>query len=286
MKIPERFYTVKFNLVFCLFVPVFALLFMVIYNPTFGIDSANLDYLNQHKGFALPILCAIQLGVLLVSRSLLSFAIIRHRITEMEFLLWQFIEFTVNCLFADLFLSLYLHVDYFTALPRIMLISFGVNLFPYAFYWVLVERMDRDARIADAYNLMTNMRGGDQTERGMMRFSDEKGNTKLVVGAERIISIASSGNYITILYDDGGSLMRFSLHNTMKAIEPLATANGLVRCHRSYFVNINKVKVIRRTSDGVVAEIDHPGVDNVPVSKTYAPDLITLFSQLETVNPK
>jgi len=73
--------------------------------------------------------------------------------------------------------------------------------------------------------------------------------------------------------------LRYTLRNTMKGIDKICTANGLVRCHRSFFVNINKVKVIRRTPEGMVAEIDHPGVDTVPVSKTYASDLISLFSE-------
>jgi len=279
MKIPEQLYNLKPNIVFCLSAPVFALLFVVIYNPTFNLTPDSYALADGNKGLCLPILCAIELGVLLISRTLLCFAMPRHRITEMEFLLWQAIEYVVACLFFDLFLSLYLHLDYFGLLPRILLVSFGINLFPYAFYWVFMERMDRDQRIAEAYTLMNNMRRPGENNEGMVRFADDKGNVKLVVGADKVISVESSGNYLTVTYDDGGKLLRYTLRNTMKGIDKICTANGLVRCHRSFFVNINKVKVIRRTPEGMVAEIDHPGVDTVPVSKTYASDLISLFSE-------
>lgn len=279
MKIPEQLYNVRPNLVFCFFAPIFALLFVVIYNPTFGLTPGSYALAAENKGFCIPILCAIELGVLLISRALLCFAIVRHRITEMEFLLWQAIEYVVACLFFDLFLSLYLHLGYFDLLPRIFLVSFGINIFPYAFYWVFMERMDRDARIAEAYNMMSTMRRSGEPGEGMVRFADDKGNVKLVVGADRVISIESAGNYLTVTYDDDGKLMRYSLRNTLKGIESVCAANGLVRCHRSFFVNLNKVKVIRRTPEGMVAEIDHVGVDNVPVSKTYASDLISLFSE-------
>ncbi len=279
MKIPERLYDVKPNVIFCLAAPVFVMLFAVIYNPTFGLSPEKYAVVSDNTGFCLPIICAIELVVLLISRAILCFAIIRHRISEMEFLVWQAVEFIIVCLFVDLFLSLYLHIDYFELLPRILLVSFGINIIPYAFYWVFMERMDRDARIAEAYSMMSNMRRPGEHNEGMIRFADEKGNTKLMVGAERVITIESAGNYITILYDDDGKLMRYSLRNTLKGIEQVCNANGLVRCHRSFFVNLNKVKIIRRTPEGVVAEIDHPGVNNVPVSKTYASDLIRLFSE-------
>lgn len=279
MKIPERLYDVKPNVIFCLAAPVFVMLFAVIYNPTFGLSPEKYAVVSDNTGFCLPIICAIELVVLLISRAILCFAIIRHRISEMEFLVWQAVEFIIVCLFVDLFLSLYLHIDYFELLPRILLVSFGINIIPYAFYWVFMERMDRDARIAEAYSMMSNMRRPGEHNEGMIRFADEKGNTKLMVGAERVITIESAGNYITILYDDDGKLMRYSLRNTLKGIEQVCNANGLVRCHRSFFVNLNKVKIIRRTPEGVVAEIDHQGVNNVPVSKTYASDLIRLFSE-------
>lgn len=279
MKIPEQLYNVKPNFVFCLFAPVFALLFVVIYTPTFGLNPEFYVLVDSNKGFCIPILSSIELGVLLASRAILCFAIVRHRLSEMEFLLWQAIEYVVACLFFDLFLSLYLHLGYFDLLPMILLVSLGINIFPYAFYWVFMERVDRDHRIAEAYKLMNNFRRPADGAEGMVRFADDKGNVRLVVGADKVISVQSAGNYLTITYDDGGKPMRYSLRNTMKGIEKLCTANGMVRCHRSFFVNINMVKVIRRTPEGMVAEIDHQGVSNVPVSRTYASDLISLFSE-------
>ena len=280
MKIPEQLYDIKPNFIFCFFAPVFALLFVVIYNPTFSLNPDAFSLVSGHKGLCLPVLCAIELVVLLISRALLCSPFVHHRITEMEFLLWQAIEFTVACLFFGLFLSLYLHLDYFSLLPRILLVSFGINIFPYTLYWLFMERVDRDARIAEAYKLINNIRRPGDHNEGMIHFVDDKGNIKLMVGADRVISIQADGNYLTILYDDNGKLMRYSLHNTLKAIEQLCSNNGLVRCHRSFFVNLNKVKVIRRTPEGMVAEIDHAGVAAIPVSKTYATDLIDLFSDL------
>ena len=282
MTLPEQYYSVKSNIIFCLAVPLFVMFFVVLYNPTFGISGHDgwISDWSIHAGLCLPIICAIILGVLLASRSILCFALVRHTLTKREFLVWQAAEFLVCCLFCDLFLSLYLHTDYFTTLTRIIILGLELVIFPYIFYWMAMELIDHTMRLREANNIIAELRKGyERNEAGAIRFADEKGNVKLVVGAERVISIESAGNYVTILYDNDGKLVRYSLRNTLKSIEDICKANGLVRCHRSYFVNLNKIKIIRRNTEGIYAEIDHSGVDDIPVSKTYAPELMRLFSE-------
>lgn len=282
MTLPELHYSVKSNLIFCLAVPLFVMFFVVLYNPTFGTGGQDgwLTNWSDYAGLCLPIICAIILGVLLASRSILCFALVRHTLSKREFLVWQIIEFLVCCLFCDLFLSLYLHSDYFTTLTHIIVVGFGLAIFPYFFYWMTMEMLDHSMRLREANEIIAELRkGNERNEAGAIRFADEKGNVKLVVGAERVISIESAGNYVTILYDNDGKLVRYSLRNTLKSIEEICKANGLVRCHRSYFVNLNKIKIIHRNSEGIFAEIDHSGVDDIPISKTYAPELMRLFSE-------
>ena len=257
MKISEQYYSLKNNIVFC--------------------DSFSQAW-ELHDSLFLPIICAIVLVVLAISRAILCFALVRHSLTRRDFLLWQCIEIVVTSLFTNLFLSLYLQCKYLFLLPRVLLISFGLVAIPYLLYWVITEMTDRDFRLHQAESLIEELRKGiERNESGMVRFADEKGNVKLVVSADRVICLESAGNYVTITYDDDGKLVRYSLRNTLKAIEDLCNANGLVRCHRSFFVNLGQIRTLRRTPQGIYAEIGHPGVDDIPVSKTYASELIRLF---------
>lgn len=279
MPIPHHFLRFRANLIFCLATPVFMLLFVVLYSPTFGYPDELLRYWGEHSAFCVPIICSIEMGVLAISRLLLCLTSHRHGIGPVNFLVWQLVEMVVVCLFCDLFLSLFFHVGYFDYLTRILVLGVALNIFPYAFFCIAVESIAREAQLSELRQEIAMLRkGGDQAEGGAIRFVDEKGNTKIMIGVDRIISIESAANYVTILYDDGGKLMRYSLRNTLKGIEDVCAANGLVRCHRSYFVNLSKVKLIRRTPDGVFAEIDRPGVDDIPVSKSYASELLQLFS--------
>ena len=99
-----------------------------------------------------------------------------------------------------------------------------------------------------------------------------------MTSVDRVLYIEAAGNYANIVYDDDGKTERFSLRNTLKGIEKLCAENHLVRCHRSYFVNIKRVKFIRRDHEFIYAQMNAEGVPDIPVSKTYAAEVIGQLS--------
>ena len=271
---------------------VFVMLFCITYTPNYGIAEGATGLSDmpmgsepvmawyRHQGLCLPICCAIILGVTALSRTLLLLATRTSRLREGEYLLWQIGEVIATGLFCNLFLSLYLHLNYFENMPLVILVYLSVAIYPYAFYWLLVERMDRDLRIAEAQRTIVRLRqNNDDEENDTLRFVDEKGNVRLIVSTERVICIESAGNYVTILYENGGRLMRYSLRNTLKGIEELCDSHRLVRCHRSWFVNLGRVRLLRKEPDGIYAEIDTEGVSDIPVSKSYSADVMQRFAE-------
>ena len=64
----------------------------------------------------------------------------------------------------------------------------------------------------------------------------------------------------------------------MKAVDELCLSNGLVRCHRSYYVNPSHIKVLRKDREGVVfAILDVDDVIDIPVSRKYYNSLSDLL---------
>ena len=64
----------------------------------------------------------------------------------------------------------------------------------------------------------------------------------------------------------------------MKNIEKAVEGHGIVRSHRSYFVNPSHVKVLRKDKYGfVVAEFNIPDVNPVPISKSYYESIAELM---------
>jgi DNA-binding LytR/AlgR family response regulator len=64
---------------------------------------------------------------------------------------------------------------------------------------------------------------------------------------------------------------------TLRDIEEKFQDVGLRRTHRSYIVNFSRVKLLKRTNEGLMIDFDMEGVPNIPVSKTY---MDTVMEQL------
>lgn len=281
-RIPRSLYNMKNNVVFALATALFVLLYAVIYNPSFSISDEVMEMWYSHSSLCIPIISSIVLVCILLSRMAFVYSGRRVKLKEVEYLIWQIFEVIVICLFVCLFLSLVFHAEYFAMLPSVLVTGFLILVFPYSVYWLYSERVDRDIRIASAQKTIVELRrnNGVHNEPSMIRFQDEKGNVKLIVGADKVISIESAGNYVNILYVNAGKLTRFSLRNTLKGIEQLCVSNDLVRCHRSFFVNLHKIKLLKKEADGVFAQMDVEGVADIPVSKMYSSDVMEKMGRL------
>ena len=80
---------------------------------------------------------------------------------------------------------------------------------------------------------------------------DNSGDLKLCVSASNLYYIESDDNYIVVWYTDSkGDLKRYMLRCRLKTVEESFRGSSLVRCHRKYIVNMDKVKVLRKEKDG------------------------------------
>ena len=84
---------------------------------------------------------------------------------------------------------------------------------------------------------------------------------------------------MTICYLNKDKVSRFLLRNTLKRMEEVFRDSSVIRCHRSYMVNFDKVKVIRKDKDGLLLELDVPVSLNLLVSKTYVEKVLSAFSK-------
>lgn len=91
--------------------------------------------------------------------------------------------------------------------------------------------------------------------------------------------IESTENYVSICYLNKGKFSRYLLRDTMKKMEEIFAGTEIIRCHRSYMVNFEKVKVIRKDRDGLKLELDYPSIMDIPVSKTYVDVVMNTFSK-------
>lgn len=90
--------------------------------------------------------------------------------------------------------------------------------------------------------------------------------------------LEAADNYVTIHYMNGAKVDKLMIRNTLKNIEWRFRDKGLVRCHRSYIINIRKVSVIRRQDCDVVVDFAQERMPVIPVSKGYSDVVMQYFS--------
>ena len=111
------------------------------------------------------------------------------------------------------------------------------------------------------------------------RLFDNSGNLKLVVSASSLYYLESDDNYIIVRYTDSrGDLKRYMIRSKMKTVEESFRGSSLVRCHRKYLVNMDKVKVLRKEKDGYELDLDNDTIPPIPVSKTYEGNVLASFN--------
>lgn len=278
-QISSHFYNPRCMAAYIVGIPLFFMFFSVVYTPTFGTERIHLFTTPHELAFCISILTAIAFGVVLVSRVGFFFSTRNLRFTPLQFFIWQVCEFVVISMFANLFLSLYGHTPFFESLPKVFLYGVMILIYPYFIIWLLVGKHGAEHDLDKANMQIAELKLGlERNEAGAVKFADEKGQVRLVVSADKVVYLESSNNYVDIVYEDAGKLIRFALRNTLKGIEDVCVANDLVRCHRSYFINLRKVKLLRKDAEGVFAEMETEGVNDIPISKTYATEVTRLFS--------
>ena len=113
----------------------------------------------------------------------------------------------------------------------------------------------------------------------MIPFYDDKGVLKFSIKKENLFYLEAAENYVNICYLNKGKVSKYMLRETLKKAEENFAGTEIIRCHRSYIVNFEKVKVIRKDKDGLTLELDNTSVIDIPVSKTYVNSVMQTFSK-------
>jgi len=108
---------------------------------------------------------------------------------------------------------------------------------------------------------------------------DNGGVLRLSVNLDNLYYIESDDNYINVWYmDSKGDLKRYMLRCRLKTVEESFKGSSLVRCHRKYIVNMQKVRVLRKEKDGYELDLGNDAIKPIPISKTYSENVLSLFN--------
>jgi hypothetical protein len=256
----------------------FALVFINIYAP-FGVKTwfnENISQLQLLFYSSLIILTGVL--VVVISR-IIMYQYVRHRdrITITQYLVWIFAEVVSMALFYALYEKIFINDPrpFLTACKISIRNTALVLLLPYSILWLYFSWIDKNRQLDELWGSSETMHNFKE----MIPFRDEKGVMRISVKTSDILYLQAADNYVTIFYNTQQKLAKYMLRASLKIIEADLKGSPLIRCHRSYMVNFEKVKIIRRESDGLRLELEATMPIEIPVSKTYIEDIFKAFGQ-------
>ena len=245
------------NLVFVLAIPIFWLSFVMLYQPLNLVDL--LDMGGDKLNFNATIIMCILLGVMIISRGVF---VVIHRTLNLNWwkmVLWELAELITMSLFTALYLTLMYQGDftYFQMVGHTLFYLLIITIFPYVIF-----------NLAFAYKgVLEQDTLYDDT---LMRFVDSTQKLKLMIASSAVLYVEADENYVHVRYMEGEKQKDYPLRASMKSLEELMQKHGLIRCQRSYYINPQHIKVLRRDKEGVIsAELDVPNQKSIPVSPRY-----------------
>ena len=271
-NIPTYIYDKQHIVQLILWTAFFALVFINIYKP---FSSSSWYDISEFKFFVFSSLIILT-GVLVVvlSRIIMFHWGKRHAISVGNYSIWILLEI----FFMSLFYTIYTLVlnperEYMDVFETSTINTSLVLLLPYSVLHFYFSYKDKERRLL----LLEEHQEEVIARQSVFSFYDEKQELRLSVKRSELLYLESADNYVCIWYQSKGQLTKFLLRNSLKAMEEHFADTNVLRCHRSYMVNFEQVKVIRREKEGIFLELGIERVPDIPISKTYSEKVMRWF---------
>lgn len=273
-KVPPFMYR-KSNLISLVaFTAAFALLFINLYHPFNSTDWYPISKFEYFMYSSLLTLTGVM--VVVISRVIMFFYTKKKTISYFHFALWILAEiFSMSLFYTFISFTLDNSRDFWVVLNSSAQNTSLVLLLPYTistlfFAWDEKNRQLKELKkINEDASFPEVLEDGAVVKPNIVSFLDDRGDVKLSIKKDSLLYVESADNYVYIWYDAKKGVTKFLLRNTLKNIEDRFTGTNVIRCHRSYIVNFDQVKVAKKSRVGIVLDLGIDGVPEIPVSKSY-----------------
>jgi len=249
-----------------MFVSIFALVFINIYSPfnaSSWFEVGRIEFFFYSSAFILS-------GMLIIVLSKLIFILLAGRLkfTVLLFGIWNLMEIVLlaaGYLVVDLIL-LKSGAELVERFLGLLFITLLVLAIPYSLSWLWLSLKDKRDKLEN----LTENTSMEFKEKKMISFRDETEKLRFSIKSIDILFVESTDNYVTVHTIEKGKNKKIMLRNTMKRLEKELEGTLIQRCHRSYMVNFENIKLVKLISANLYIYLDFSEEIRIPVSRTYA----------------
>lgn len=264
---------------------LFAIIFLNIYIP-FS-QTAWFGLGNSVTFIITLIFIAVAILTLIVSRMLMYQTSKHHEIRYITYIAWCLAEILIiSGLYTWITVNLpsYVEETTFITYSRSAVycsIALGIPFLISGMYFAIIDK-NNTIRLMNFSNVVTeDSETLNESKENMHKITlfDNSGTLKLSISPDNLYYIESDDNYIKVWYTDSkGNLKQYMLRCRLKTVEESFKGSGLIRCNRKYIVNIKKVNMLRKESEGYVLDLDNESIPTIPVTKTYTDSILSYFT--------
>lgn len=233
------------------------------------------------------IFCLLALFVIIFSKRMMYKLRNRIKMTYVRYVLWDVAEvIIISAMYTGLTMDAHgmgiIDIGDRTASNiffKSLIYSFTSLLVPYiiaGMYFAIIDK-NNTIRLMNFSNVVSDVVVAPDDEKKITLF-DNNGVLKLAVSARNLYYIESDDNYIKVWYSDAkGELKTYMIRSKLKTVEESFLGSSLIRCHRKYIVNLDKVTVLRKEKDGYELALDNESIQPIPITKTYLDTVLSKF---------
>ncbi len=282
-EIPKYLLEKKNMTLSVVFITLFSIVFLLIYSPFSSTTWFNL--LRTKSLIHTVLFYVIAISILTMSKILMYNLQKRIIITKNIYVIWLFLE---------LIAISFSYASYTMAIVRpekgVFIVIMGKALYciatmlaiPYvifAFYSVIRSQKEELQMLRHR----RAQRGAGYNEKQLVNLCDNNKVTKMTISLDSLYYLESKENYVKIHYENRGEIQHYMIRCKTKDIEESLAGTTMLRCHRSFIINVTKIKLLKDYKVNNYVILKHPDIKPIPVSKTYYAEIIKAISTDEKI---
>ena len=278
-NIPHYIYSRRNQTIMVLFVPLFCMAFIFLYHPH-DFDTIDERFFSWAPfnpdtswHIAIGVMVLIGMAVAAINRLLMSLYARRRELTFIAYILWVIGEIMAMTLIYSGVSSLVSEKPFFEIYNLAFFKTVRTLLIPYVLCYLYFIWEHR----SHEYKTIKQQLEDDETTlmKAYVQLFDERGKMHLSIRCEDLLFAESADNYVCVWYLHNNTPKKFMLRNNLKNLTTMLQDTHVVRCHRSYMVNMDHVKILKREKEGIFLELGVENVPDIPLSKTYTQSVNT-----------
>ena len=175
-----------------------------------------------------------------------------------------------NYLFVN-YMSGWKAMGYFNLLRMIGYTSL-IGIFPVALSGVLVQLRAEKENEKDAQSLEDKVHSPHASSSLQISITDSTGR-EFEFSSEQIRYAEAMQNYVTVWFWKDGRLNKEMLRATIASVEEQLSNCSVIRCHRSYLVNVDAIENVSGNAQGLRLKLRDIPQEEVPVSRSFISEI-------------